>query len=82
VKTVYKIGEFSRLIDEKIIEDDELASLNNEQQKLIVKRTNELKEELPEKSHLFDCYIQSQQAECDELENEISGVTLLLQVIK
>lgn len=70
-----------RLIDEKIIEDDELASLNNEQQELIVKRANELKEELPEKAHLFDSYIDSQQAECDELENEISGVTLLLQVI-
>ncbi|MCG8698283.1 MAG: class I SAM-dependent methyltransferase [Bacteroidales bacterium] len=70
-----------RLIDEKIIEDDELASLNNEQQELIVKRANELKEKLPEKTHLFDSYIQSQQDECDELENDISGVTLLLRAI-
>lgn len=70
-----------RLIDEKIIDEDELASLNDEQQALIVKRANELKEKLPEKAHLFDSYIHSQQAECDELENEISGVTLLLQVI-
>lgn len=71
-----------RLIDEKIIEDDELVSLNNQQQALIVKRANELKEKSPEKAHLFDSYIHSQQAECDELENEISGVTMLLQVIK
>ena len=70
-----------RLIDEKIIDEDELASLNDEQQALIVKRANELKEKLLEKAHLFDSYIHSQQAECDELENEISGVTLLLQVI-
>ncbi len=69
------------LIDEKVIEDDELVSLNNEQQELIEKRANELKEKLPEKAHLFESYIQSQQAECDELENEISGVTMLLQMI-
>ncbi|MGI6084953.1 MAG: class I SAM-dependent methyltransferase [Acetivibrionales bacterium] len=69
------------LIDEMIIEDDELAGINNEQQELIIKRANELKEKLPEKAHLFDGYIRSQKAECDELENEISGVTLLLQVI-
>ncbi len=70
-----------RLIDEMIIDDDELTNINNEQQNLIIKRANELKAKFPEKSHLFDGYIQSQQAECDELENEISGVTLLLKVI-
>jgi 2-polyprenyl-3-methyl-5-hydroxy-6-metoxy-1,4-benzoquinol methylase len=69
------------LIEEMTIEDDELAGINNEQQELIIKRANELKKKLPEKAHLFDGYIRSQQAECDELENEISGVTLLLQVI-
>jgi SAM-dependent methyltransferase len=70
-----------RLIDEKMIEDDEMVSLNHEQQELIVKRANELKAEIPEKAQLFDSYIRSQQAECDELENEITGVTLLLQAI-
>jgi len=70
-----------RLIDEKMIEDEELVSLNHEQQELIVRRANELKADMPEKAHLFDSYIRSQQAECDELENEISGVTLLLQAI-
>lgn len=48
---------------------------------MIIKRANELKEQLPEKAYLFDSYIESQQAECDELENEISGVTMLLKVI-
>ncbi|HEY8349373.1 MAG TPA: class I SAM-dependent methyltransferase [Clostridia bacterium] len=70
-----------RLIDEKFIGNDELTSINDEQQKFIRQRANELKERLPEKAHLFDSYIRSQQAECDELENEISGVTMLLQVI-
>lgn len=70
-----------RLIDEKVIEDEELVSLNNQQQALIGKRANELKRKFPEKAHLFDGYLRSQQAECAALEKEISGVTLLLQVI-
>lgn len=70
-----------KLIDEKGIDEDELVDLNNEQQELIVKRANELKGKYPEKAHLFDSYIRSQRAECDELENEITGVTMLLQVM-
>jgi len=69
-----------KLIEDRAIEDDELASLNDEQQALITKRANELKGKFPEKAHLFDSYIRSQQAECDELENEMTGVTMLLQV--
>ena len=60
------------LIDEMTIEDDELAGINNEQQRLIIK--GQRTEKLPEKAHLFDGYIHGQQAECDELENEISGI--------
>lgn len=71
-----------RLVGEKLVDNGELASLNREQQELIAKRADELKEKLPEKAHLFDDYIRSQQAECDELENEISGVTMLLQSIE
>lgn len=70
-----------RLLDERMIDDDELSEINREQQALIVKRANELKKKYPEKAHLFDSYIISQQAECDELENDISGVTMLLQAI-
>ena len=70
-----------RLIEEKAISDDDLADITDEQQRYIVQRANELKERLPEKGTLFEGYIQSQQAEWDELENEIIGVTLLLQVV-
>ena len=70
-----------KLIDEKLIDDDEISSINAEQQVSILKRAIELKEKHPEKASLFDSYIQSQQAECDELENEISGVTMLLQAV-
>ena len=66
-------------MEEKAISDGDLADLNDEQQRYIVQRANELKERLPEKATLFEGYIQSQQAEWDELENEIMGVTLLLQ---
>ncbi|OPZ94067.1 MAG: hypothetical protein BWY74_00853 [Firmicutes bacterium ADurb.Bin419] len=70
-----------KLLDERFIEDDELESLNDEQQSFIEKRANELKEKYPDKESLFESYIKSQQAECDELENEISGVMMLLQVL-
>ncbi len=70
-----------KLLDERFNEEDELKSINDEQQSFIVKRANELKEKHPDKAYLFESYIKSQQAECDELENEISGVTMLLQVI-
>jgi SAM-dependent methyltransferase len=70
-----------QLLDERFNEDDELESLNDEQQSFIVMRANELKERHPQKAFLFESYIKSQQAECDELENEISGVTMLLQVV-
>jgi ubiquinone/menaquinone biosynthesis C-methylase UbiE len=66
------------LLDERFNEADALESLNAEQQSQIVKRANELKVKHPDKAHLFESYIVSQQAECDELENEITGVTMLL----
>lgn len=70
-----------KLIDEKQIDGDELSSLNDEQQALIARRANELKKTHPDMTSLFDSYVQSQQAECDELENEILGATMLLKVI-
>lgn len=70
-----------KLLDERLNEEDEIISINDEQQSFIVKRANELKEKHPDKAYLFEGYIRSQQAECDELEDEISGVTMLLQVI-
>ena len=68
-----------RLVDEQFNEEDELKSLNNDQQAFILKRANELKTKYPVKTPLFDSYIKSQLAECDELENDIEGVTMLLR---
>jgi len=70
-----------QLVDEGFNQEDELERLNDEQQSFIVMRANQLKEKYPDKAYFFDSYIKSQQAECDELENEISGVTMLLQVV-
>ncbi|MDD3537825.1 MAG: methyltransferase domain-containing protein [Eubacteriales bacterium] len=67
------------LVDEKPIKKEEITAINQEQQAHIIKRARELKEQRPEDALLFDRYIQSQQSECDELENEITGVTLLLR---
>ena len=70
---------FVELVDEKPIKKEEITAINQEQQAHIIKRARELKEQRPEDALLFDRYIQSQQSECDELENEITGVTLLLR---
>jgi len=67
------------LIDEKFAEDEESKSLNEWQQAYIVKRATELQQLHPKKAALFASYIRSQQAECDELENEISGVLMLIR---
>ena len=69
------------LLEEKFNEEDEFKILIDEQQSFIAKRANELKEKHPDKAYLFDSYLRSQLAECDELENEISGVTMLVQAV-
>lgn len=68
-----------KLINERYNQDEALALLNRQQQAFIVMRANALKVKFPEKAHLFDLYVKSQETECDELENEILGVTMLLQ---
>lgn len=70
-----------KLIDERFNEEVEIKSINDEQQSFILRRANELIEKYQDKAYLFESYINSQLAECDELENEISGVTMLLQVL-
>jgi len=70
-----------KLVAEKAIENKEIIAINKFNQEYITKRANELKELHPEKIELFESYIQSQQAECDELEGDLTGVTMLLQVI-
>ncbi len=70
-----------KLLDERFNEVDEITNINDEQQPLIAKRADELKVKHPDKAHLFDSYVKSQQAECDELENELTVVTMLLKVV-
>ena len=67
------------LLDEKRMDPKAMEALNKEQQSHILKRSEELKKQYPEKKHLFDGYVKSQQAECDELENDLDAVTLLLR---
>jgi hypothetical protein len=71
-----------RLLAEKTVEEDELVDLNNEQQGFILRRANELKSKYPEKASLIAGYLQSQRAECDLLENDIIGVTMLIQKVE
>lgn len=70
-----------KLVAEKVVDENELVDINRSNQDCIIKRANELKAIYPEKAEMFEGYIQSQQAECDELESEITGATWLLQVI-
>ncbi|MEN1760340.1 class I SAM-dependent methyltransferase [Anoxynatronum sibiricum] len=67
------------LLEDLIVDEDELKGINDEQQGHIAKRAAELKHQYPESAWLFDSYLQSQQAEVNQLENEISGVTMILK---
>lgn len=71
-----------KLVDEIPSDMEEMTKVNNYNQERITARANELKQIHPDKSDLFEKYVQSQQAECDELENDITGVTWLLQSVK
>lgn len=67
------------LVDDTPVDDAELAALNEEQQGQIRMRADELKQKHPDKAHLFDGYVASQQAECEQLAEEIIGITWLLK---
>ncbi len=69
-----------RVVDEKVADEGEIRRVNRRNQTAIVERANELKVAHPELADLFERYVRSQQAECDELEGEIISVTWLLQV--
>ncbi len=70
-----------KLVAEKAIDNEEMSAINRFNQEHIIKRANELKVMHPDKIEMFESYIQSQQAECDELEGDLTGVTMLLQVV-
>lgn len=67
------------LVNDLISTVDDIANTNNEQQLMIRKRAEELKVQYQDKASLFDEYIQSQNEECEELEHDIIGVTMLIK---
>ena len=72
-------NEGIQLIEEKPVKEDELSDINDKNNKFIINRANELKNKYPDKAAIFDGYVNSQLAECHELENEIIGVVWLLR---
>jgi len=70
-----------KLIAEKLVESQELVAVNSEQQTHIANRAGELRILHPDKAELFDGYVASQLAECNQLESDISGVTMLLRTM-
>ena len=70
-----------KLILEIIPAKEEITDSNDHDMAFIEKRAEELKEKYPEKSSIFDGYVQSQRNECEDLEGNIEGVTWLLQKI-
>lgn len=70
-----------QLLEEIFSEKDEITRINEEQQSHIRIRACELKKKYPDKADMFDYYIKSQMDECNELENELTGVTILLKKI-
>ncbi len=70
-----------KLIEAKCSSEDELADINDKNNTFIINRANELKKQYPEKAPIFDSYINSQLAECDELENKVVTVTWMLKSI-
>ncbi|NDL68558.1 class I SAM-dependent methyltransferase [Anaerotalea alkaliphila] len=68
-----------RLVDELAFDGAALTALNETQQACIRTRARELQVLHPEKTALFEGYVQSQEAECEELEGEMTALTWLLQ---
>jgi ubiquinone/menaquinone biosynthesis C-methylase UbiE len=70
-----------KLVAEKTIKNEEITAINKFNQEHIINRANELMVLHPDRIKMFESYIQSQQEECDELEGDLTGVTMLLKVI-
>lgn len=68
-----------RLIAERTIDDQTMESVNQYNQTCIEKRARELQAAHPDQADLFADYIQRQQAECEELQNDVTAVIWLLQ---
>jgi len=69
------------LIDENVFKYNEVADKTKEM-KNIETRCNELKAKYPEKSSLFENYMQNQNSEYDALENEFGGSVMVLKRVQ
>jgi len=67
-----------KLVDETLCKYGEIADSTKEMENITI-RCNELKAKHPEKSSLFENYVQNQAAEYDVLENEMSGSIMVLK---
>jgi ubiquinone/menaquinone biosynthesis C-methylase UbiE len=67
-----------KLVDETVLKYGEIADSAQEMERM-VKRCSELKTAYPEKSSLFDKYIQNQASEYDMLENKADGSVMVLK---
>lgn len=67
------------LVKDLLVNEIDFSGVLEDQKASIKIRTSELKDKYPDKVHLFEQYMESQIAECDELENDIIGVTILLK---
>lgn len=68
-----------RLIEAKPVNEEDLKNINDKNNQYIINRANELKKKYPQNITIFDSYINSQLAECNELENDIVAVTWMLR---
>lgn len=70
-----------RLVAEKTMDENSMEAINQYNQNCIIKRAQELQAANPDQADLLATYIQSQQAEINDLQGDITGVVWLLQVI-
>jgi archaellum component FlaC len=66
------------LIDETVCKYGEISDIAKEVENLTI-RCNELKAKYPEKSSLFESYVQNQASEFNVLENEMEGSIMVLK---
>ena len=66
------------LIDETLCSYGEISDISKDMENISI-RCNELKVKYPEKSSLFENYVQNQASEYDVLENEMSGSIMVLK---
>lgn len=68
-----------KLLGEIIVDEEALEDTNSSDISFISKRASELALRYPGKKKMFDGYVQSQKAEISDLEENVLGVTWLLQ---